>query len=288
MCSYKILTDSCANLPSDLIDEMNIGVIPLSYISDGKIIQTGSGSLKEFYDSMRNKNIYKTAALNENDYYAFFKQYLLNGEDIIYIGFSSGLSSSINNAFMAKEILRSEFPGRKIYVIDSISASLGLGLLVYYANKKKEGGMNIEDVYYYIENIKSKMLHYFTVDDLSYLYRGGRLSKTSFLLGNALRLKPIIHLNIKGKMNAIGKTIGKKKALNEMVDRLIKNSVNIETQVVGIAHADSVEEANYVKERLLNLCKPKGVIISEIDQTIGAHSGPGTIAIFALDHKREN
>ena len=286
MKTFKLLTDSCSNLSKEMIERLNIGVIPLNYIKDGEVYANKIDELKQFYDEMRNKVVFKTAALNENDFYNFFKKFLSAKEDILYIGFGSGLSSSVNNAFLAKDRLEKEFPERKIYIIDTLCACLGQGLLLFYADEKRKEGKSIEEIYNYIEDLKLKIAHYFTVDDLAYLYRGGRLSKTSFLIGNALRLKPILHLNNNGKMEALNKCIGKKKALNEMVLRFIKNSVDISNQIVGIAHGDDLEGALYVKKLLLDNCSPKEVVISDIDQTIGAHSGPGTIALFGIVKKK--
>ncbi len=288
--AYKIYTDSTANLPKDLIEKYELEVISLNYFCN-EVEYTSyrkgeDNDLKPFYNELRNKKKFTTSCINEETFTQIFEQELLNGNDVIYIGFTSGLSVTYNCARMATANLAKKYPQRKIFAVDSLCASMGLGLLVVEACKLKANGASIDEVYAKCEEIKNKVSHLFTVEDLFYLYRGGRLSATSYHLANVLHIKPTLRVDEEGKLTAYGKVMGRKKSLNALVDKLCQTIVNPEEQEIFIAHGDCIEDALAVKELISKKIAVKGFVINYIDAVIGSHSGPGTLAIFYLANDR--
>jgi DegV family protein with EDD domain len=211
---------------------------------------------------------------------------LKSGRDILSISFSSALSGTYNSARIAKEELQEKYPERKIIVIDSLSASMGQGLLVYHAAKRKQEGKSIEEVAKWVEENKLKLCHLFTVDDLNHLRRGGRLSPISAILGTILRVKPLLHVSIEGKLTVVSKSRGRHTSLDMLVQQMEKTIENPEGQTVFISHGDCLEEAEYVKEKMLAKLPIKDVVINYVGPVIGSHSGPGTIAIFYFGNDR--
>ena len=206
----------------------------------------------------------------------------------MHIAFSSGLSGTYNSTRIAADELQEEYPDRKIIVVDSLSASLGQGLLVWLAQQKKELGQTMEDVADWVEKNKLKMVHLFTVDDLNHLYRGGRVSRTTAIVGSMLNIKPVLHVDNEGKLTAIGKVRGRKKALQELVKLMDEKigSFGAGCDTIFISHGDCEQDAQYVAEKVKEKYNIKNIIINQVGATIGAHSGPGTMALFFVGDVR--
>lgn len=287
---YIILTDSCSDLTLDLIKSMDLDVIPLSVEVEGKTYYNHPDerdiSFQEFYNLLREKKVAKTSMVGIGQFLEFFEPYLRDGKDVLYIGFSSALSGTYNSAHLAAKELAQTYPDRKIVTIDSKGASMGLGLLLYYAYLGKKDGKSINQLTAYIESIKMKITHLFTVDDLGTLMRGGRLSATSHILGTLLKVKPILHVSQEGKLVPIHKVRGRKHSLARMIELTQEYIDSSFEQVIFISHGDCIEEAQYVGEELKKVLKVKEIVYSYVGPVIGAHSGPGTIAIFFQGFKR--
>lgn len=287
---YVILTDSCSDLTVEQLKSMDISVIPLSVEVEGKTYfnypDERDISFKDFYDLLREKKVAKTSMVGIGQFMEFFEPYLRSGKDVLYIGFSSALSGTYNSAHLAAKELEQTYPERKIVTIDSKAASMGLGLLLYYAFLGKKDGKTINQLTAYVESIKMKITHLFTVDDLGTLMRGGRLSATSHMLGTLLKVKPILHVSPEGKLVPIHKVRGRKHSLARMIELTQEYIDSSFEQVIFISHGDCIEEAKLVGEELKKLLKVKEVVYSYVGPVIGAHSGPGTIAVFFQGFKR--
>lgn len=289
MNEYVITTDNNSDLPDKFLQEHGIGCTYLSYSMDGNNY-THENFLPEheFYDAMRNGALPTTAQVNPESAKSLMEPYLKEGKDILHIAFSSGLSGTYNSCRIAAEELAEEYPQRKIIVIDSLGASLGQGLLVYLAQQKKEAGEDMGSVASWVEDNKLKMIHLFTVDDLNHLYRGGRISKTTAVIGSVLNIKPVLHVDGEGKLIALGKVRGRKKALLELVNLMDKKigSFHDSCDTIFISHGDCEEEARFVENKIKEKYNIKTVMINHVGATIGAHSGPGTVALFFAGDER--
>lgn len=289
MSEYVITTDNNSDLPEKYLKDHGVGCMYLSYSMDGKNY-THENFLPEheFYEAMRNGSMPTTAQVNPENAKALLEPYLKEGKDILHIAFSSGLSGTYNSSRIAAEELMEEYPDRKIIVVDSLSASLGQGLLVWLAQQKKELGQTLEDVADWVEKNKLKMVHLFTVDDLNHLYRGGRVSRTTAIVGSMLNIKPVLHVDNEGKLTAIGKVRGRKKALQELVKLMDEKigSFGADCDTIFISHGDCEQDAQYVAEKVKEKYNIKNIIINQVGATIGAHSGPGTMALFFVGDVR--
>lgn len=289
MREYVITTDNNSDLPDKFFQEHGVGCTYLSYSMDGKNY-THENFLPEheFYEAMRNGSLPTTAQVNPDSARNLMEPYLKEGKDILHIAFSSGLSGTYNSCRIAAEELAEEYPQRKITVIDSLGASLGQGLLVYLAQQKKEAGEDMESVAKWVEENKLRMIHLFTVDDLNHLYRGGRISKTTAIVGSVLNIKPVLHVDEEGKLTALGKVRGRKKALLELVNLMDKKigSFHDSCDTIFISHGDCEEEARFVENKIKEKYNIKTVLINYVGATIGAHSGPGTVALFFVGDER--
>lgn len=233
---------------------------------------------------MRNGALPTTAQVNPEDARNMLEPYLKEGLDILHIAFSSGLSGTCNSTKIAADELAEEYPDRKIIVIDSLAASLGQGLLIHYAQKKKEAGEDMESVAAWVEKHKNNIVHLFTVDDLNHLYRGGRVSKTTAFVGSMLNIKPVMHVNEEGKLIAIGKIRGRKKSILELA-RLMDEKIGSykdSCDTIFISHGDCEDDARFLEAKIKEKYNINTVIINPVGATIGAHSGPGTLALFFL------
>lgn len=288
MRQFIISTDTTADLPDNYVRNNNIDVHTL-YYSIGNTIYGPDNSLpvKEFYDRMRNGEMPTTMACNPEEAASIFKKRASEGYDILHIAFSSALSSSYNNFCIAASEAMEEYPECKIIVIDSLSASMGEGLVVYRAMQLKNIGKTIDETADYISNHLQNFVQFFTVDDLNHLYRGGRVSKTTAVIGTLAGIKPILHVNEEGRLIPVGKVRGRKKSLNALVDKIdtYMGSYKNETDVVFLGHGDCPEDAQYVADKVKEKCG-LDVWINTICPTIGAHSGPGTVALFFMGEKR--
>ena len=287
MTDYVITTDNNSDLPESYFREHGVGCTYLSYAMDGKIYTHGNFLPEhQFYEAMRNGSLPTTAQANPEITREMMEPYLKEGKDILHIAFSSGLSGTCSSAILAAQELMEEYPERKIVVVDSLAASLGQGLLVYFAQQKKEAGEDMDAVAQWAENNKLHIVHMFTVDDLYHLYRGGRLSKTAAVVGSVLNIKPVLHVDNEGKLVPVGKVRGRKKALLELVKAMEEKTQGYETDTVFISHGDCKEDAEFVAEKVRERYRVKTMIINHVGAVIGAHSGPGTLALFFVGSPR--
>lgn len=287
--STVLMTDCCCDLPYSYIKENNIKLMKMSVRLKQKDYLDDLGqSLKhnEFYNAIRENEMPQTAQVNVYSFEEAFKEQVEGNNSVIYIAFSSALSGTYNSACIAKENLLEEYPEADITIIDSRCASMGLGLLVYYANKMLKNGVEKAKIVDWVENNKLKVIHWFTVEDLNHLYRGGRVSKTAATVGTLLNIKPVMHVDDEGKLTPVSKAKGRKKSLSALVNNTLNQIVNPEEQIIFISHGDCVEDAEIVKHHLLEKLKVKDVIINYVGPVIGTHSGPGTVAVFCLGEKR--
>lgn len=289
MNDYVIITESTTDLSQELIDELGLVVIPMTFKSDDKeYINYPDGrelSNKDFYEAERKGVQFTTAQVTPNDFANVFRTYLDMGKDVLAICFSSGLSGTVNSAHLAIEDLKDEYKDRKILMVDSLCASMGEGLLAYYASKNREKGMSILDNHDAIENMKLKLAHWFTVSDIDFLKRGGRLSNASAFVAKALRINPVLHVDNEGHLVSRFKKIGRKSAIKEILNQMLDTIDVTIKQTIFISHGDCEEDAQY----LASLVKKEidaDVIIGEIGPVIGAHSGPGTLALFFIASHR--
>lgn len=289
MREYVITTDNNSDLPDAYYNNHGVGCTYLSYSMEGVNYTYGNFlPVHEFYEAMRKGALPTTAQVNPEAARMLMEPYLKEGKDILHIAFSSGLSGTYNSARIAAEELMEEYPERSIQVVDSLSASLGQGLLVYLAQQRKEEGEDMESLVRWIEENRLHIVHLFTVDDLFHLHRGGRVSKTTAVIGSMLNIKPVLHVDNEGKLISIGKSRGRKKALQELINLMdqkigsYKNSCN----TVFISHGDCEEDAKYVEKKVREKYNIQTVIINNVGATIGAHSGPGTLALFFVGDER--
>lgn len=289
MRDFIISTDSTADLPADFIAQHNILVQPLFYDVNGTHYG-GDQTLpySDFYQAMREGAEVATSAINPERTLRSFCKAVEEGYDILHLSFSSALSSSYSNAcIMAREVLE-EHPTARIEVVDSLCASLGQGLFVYYVVKLKEQGHSIDEILDWIGENRLHICHQFTVDDLKYLYKGGRISKTVAILGTLINVKPVLHVDDNGKLVPMSNVRGRKKALNSLVDNMAAQlgRLSSKNDCVFIGHADCPEDAQYVADKVKERFGLEATIIDSISPTIGAHSGPGTVALFHLGESR--
>ena len=283
MNEYIIITDSTTDLPKSYYDEKGIPVVSLSYILDGVTYEDMNGlSGREFFDKIRAGSMPTTSQVNPEQAKTALEPYVKDGKDILYISFTSGLSGSYNSVRMAAEELSEEYPDNQIIVIDSLCASMGEGLLLYKAVELKEQGKSLQEVADWVENNKLNVCHDVTIDDLYHLHRGGRVSKTSAVVGTIIKIKPMIHVNDEGKLIVIGKERGRKKAMLSLIDRMEEKSKGFENDVVMIVHGDVEEDAEFLKREIEKRFGIQNVIINGIGAVIGSHTGPGVISIFYM------
>ena len=287
---YVIMTDSSCDLPQELADQLGLEVLPLEVMADGKNYRNWLDGreigFKEFYKLAREGKELKTSAVNTAAFEEKMEKLLKEGKDILYIGFSSGLSTTYNSGEAAARELREKYHDRKIYTVDTLAASLGQGMIIYYAAKKKEAGATIEEVRDFVENEKLHMCHWFTVDDLNYLKRGGRISAATAAVGTMLSIKPVMHMDNEGHLVAVGKARGRKAALCQLLDTMGELGEGLEGQTTFICHSDCMDDAQYVASQMKERFGVAQVNINWIGPVIGAHTGPGTIGIFFWGSER--
>lgn len=289
MSDYVIVTDSTCDLPYSFINEHGVVIQPLEYTDGKETFEDGpSTDLKKFYENMREGIQYMTNASNPEGITKTYRSILEQGKDILHLGFSSGLSSSFNNSCIVADDLRSEYPDRKIITIDSLAASMGQGLLVYYACKKKEEGATIDELADWLRENVLHACHQFTVDDLKYLMRGGRVSKVSWLLGTLINIKPVLHVDDEGHLIPVAKVRGRKKSLTTLVDNMEQTmgSMKDQNEIILISHCDCYEDAKFVGDLITERFGFTNIVYNYINTVIGSHSGPGTVALFFLGDKR--
>ena len=287
MKKYVIMTDSSCDLTPALANELDISILSLeALMEDGSTLLNDQIDVKDFYHQLRNKKKITTSAVSIERFVNFMEAYLKEGMDILYLGFSSGLSGTYNAGFVAAQELSERYPDRKIYTVNTLCASLGQGLLVYLCAKKRLNGEDLEEVRNFAENNKMNVCHWFTVDDLFFLKRGGRVNAATAVMGTMLSIKPVMHVDEKGKLINVSKARGRKAAMDELFNRMKATVINPETQTCFICHGDCEEDANLLAERMKKELGVPEVIIGYTGPVIGAHSGPGTLAIFYLGTTR--
>jgi DegV family protein with EDD domain len=286
--SYKIFTDATSDFPAKFAEQLNVTVLPMGFTMEDKeyfyIPGRSDMPIETFFEKMRAGVPVTTAQVNAYTFLEAFEPVLKNGEDILYIGFSSKLSGTVQSGFSAAEELRAKYPERKIIVIDSLCASLGEGLLVYYAARKKD--MAIDDLAKWVEENKLHFIHWFTVDDLVYLKRGGRISGATAAIATILNIKPVMHVDNEGFLVAVEKVQGRKKSLRSLFERMEKTVDTKATDTVFIGHCAAKEDAEYVASLVHEKYPDMMVHIDDIGTSVGAHSGPGTIALFFIGSER--
>ena len=289
MSEYVITTDNNSDLPESYYAEHNVGCTYLSYSMDGQNYSHENFlPVEEFYDKMRKGSMPTTAQVNPEAAKALMEPYLKEGKDILHIAFSSGLSGSYNSARIAGEELMEKYPDRKIIVLDSLAASLGQGMIVYLAQQQKEEGKSIDEVAQWVKDHRLNVVHAFTVDDRNHLYRGGRVSKTTAVVGGVLNIKPVLHVDNEGKLIPVGKVRGRKKSLLALVDMMDQKlgSYKDSCDTIFVSHGDCIEDAQFVIDKIKEKYPIKTVLVNYVGATIGAHSGPGTVALFFLGDER--
>ncbi|MDR2822914.1 MAG: DegV family protein [Acholeplasmatales bacterium] len=286
--NYVIITDSCAELPNEYLEKYQIPVLKFSYyIGDDKYISSNDELvLKDFFKSMREKKTVSTSCVNGEEARLVFEEILNEGKDIIYIGFSSAMSATFQVVnYMASEI-RDKYPERTIICVDSLSGCLGLGAIVLYACEQRENGISINNLVEFLKTSMPKMNHLFTVDTLYWLYIGGRVKRTALLLAGALDIKPLMRLSEEGVMVPYGKTVGRKRSLAQLAKKIAEKIENPELQTIYIAHGDVLDDVNFLISKIKELITPKDFVITYVDTVVGAHGGPGTLAVFFVGKDR--
>ena len=284
---YIISTDSTADLPLSYIKDHAIAIQFLSYTFGDTVYGAGNQmDPHSFYERMRAGEMPTTNACIPAEVQNNFEAYLKEGYDILHISFSSGLSASYNNARIAAEELAEQYPERKIVLVDSLCASMGQGLLVHYAVTMKEDGKSLEEVADWLENNKLHLCHQFTVNDLFHLHRGGRVSKATAILGTLINVKPVLHVDDEGHLTAVCNVRGRKKSLLKLVDIMESQIDGYENNIVFISHGDCQEDAEFVAAQVRERLGIQNILIDYVSPTIGAHSGPGTVALFYLGKTR--
>lgn len=286
--SYRIITDTGCDISPELLSEWGTGAISLSFrfTDEDRDYTEADMPITDFYNEMRKGRVAKTAAVNIESFKSAFRPILEAGDDLIYIGFSSGLSSTYNSGRMAADELSREFPDRKIYTVDSLCASAGQGLLVYLACEKQRSGADVDATFEYVKEMAPKVSHRFTVDDLVYLKRGGRVSAASAFFGNLLGIKPVLHVDDEGKLVPVNKVRGRRTSLLDIVKAYGATAKNTAEGPVFISHADCMADVEFVVAELKRQYGVDVNVITNVGAVIGAHSGPGTFALFFIAKER--
>ena len=287
MSHYQIITDSGCDLPNEVLEKLDLKMVSLSLIFRGQTLQDSvSSDIKSFYDAMRQGESASTSAVNPDGWASIMESSLSQGLDVLVIAFSSGLSTTYQSAVIAANDLKEKYPDRKILVVDSKCASLGQGLLCHYAAKKRDEGLSIEELAAWLEEHKLNLCHWFTVDDLVYLKRGGRVSAATALVGTLLNIKPVMHVDDEGHLVKVSTARGRKASIQAMVDQMEKTGFPGENEFITICHGDCFEDANALGEMVKQKFGVKEVFIGYTGAVIGSHSGPGTLALFFLGKQR--
>lgn len=285
--SYQIITDSCCDFPTEYYEKLNLTMVPLSVDFRGQVFDDkNDDSLKTIYAGLRAGEAARTAAVNPERWASVMEPVLSRGEDVLVIVFSSGLSTTYQSAVIAAEELKEKYPERTIYVVDTLAASMGQGLLTWYACKKRDQGASLEEVHTWLEENKLHLCHWFTVDDLMYLKRGGRISAATAVVGTMLQIKPVLHMDDEGHLINMAKARGRKASLEALAKKAGELGAGYDNSTVFISHGDCIDDANYLANLMKERYGAKDVVISYVGSVIGSHSGPGTVALFFLGTHR--
>lgn len=290
MDNFIILTDSACDLPKNIIIDLEIKELGLiCNINNKEYIDDINSELtsKEFYNKLKEGAMPSTSQINSFKFVEYFEEYVKKGIAILYLAFSSALSGTYNSSLIARNELLEQYPEAKIEIIDTRAACLGQGLIVYYAAKMRKEGKSLEEVSTWVEENKNKTCHFFTVDNLDHLKRGGRISPTAAAIGSLLNIKPMLYTNDKGELHNFSKAKGRKRAIKNLYELLDKHIVNPEEQTIFIAHSDCIEDAEKLAEMIKEKYNVKEIIIDYIGIVIGSHTGIGTLALFFLGDTKE-
>ena len=287
MANYQIITDSGCDLPQSLLDTLGVKSVPL-YVNFRGAEQPDSvdEGIKELYDGLRGGEKATTSAVNPDRWAAMIEPSLAEGKDAVVIVFSSGLSTTYQSAVIAGQELTEKYPDRKVYVVDSLCASLGQGLLVWYACKKRDEGMSAPELAKWLEENRRNLCHWFSVDDLMYLKRGGRVSAVTAVVGTMLSIKPVLHVDDEGHLINVSKARGRKASIDALARKFSELDGGFDNSTVFISHGDCEEDAKYLAEKVKAEYGVKEVVIGYVGAVIGSHSGPGTLAFFFLGKHR--
>jgi DegV family protein with EDD domain len=290
MNKYVIITDSTSDLPQSIVEDMDINVIPMAFEIAGKSYMDYPDDREldthEFYEMLRNGETAVTSLINTMTFIDCFEKFVKEGTDIIYVGFSSAMSGTFNASLLAAEMLMAKCKDSRIICCDTKAASMGEGLLVYYAAYQREKGMGIDELHQWILDNRLHICQWVAVDDLNHLKRGGRINPLTATIGTALNIKPIIHVDDEGILVPVANVRGRKKSLHALLDHMAETAINPEGQVVFIGHGDNYEDALQLEKLVREQFRVKDVVIGTIGPVIGSHSGPGTMTIFFFGTKR--
>ena len=290
MSNYRIVTDSAADMSAAMVEELGVTVLPLCFTMEEKTYEDHPDRrampIEEFYRRLREGKMATTSAVNVAQYIDVLEPMLQAGEDVLVLAFSSGLSTTYNSSAIAVAELREKYPERKIFTVDTLCASLGQGLLVWQAVALQKAGKSLEEVRDWAEANKLKLCHWVAVDDLAHLKRGGRISATTAFVGGMLNIKPIIQVDNEGPRINVGKVRGRGASLKYLVDEMGKRITDPQEQVIFISHSDCLEDAKVVGEEAKRRFGVKDVVYNHIGPVIGAHTGPGTVALFFMGTER--
>lgn len=285
--SYKIITDTCCDFPAEMYKELDLEVVSLSVLYKGMNYNEYSEAwLKDLFDGLREGETTSTSAANPESWAAVIEPVLKDGKDALVLAFSSGLSTTYQSAVIAAQELQEKYPDRKVSVVDTLCASLGQGLLVWYACQKRDEGMSLEELTAWCEDNKLNLCHWFTVDDLMYLKRGGRVSAATALLGTMLKIKPVLHVDNEGHLINVAKTRGRRASIEALAAKMGDSAIPGANDTVFICHGDCQQDADYLASLVKEKYGVKHVFIYYVGAVIGSHSGPGTLALFFLGDRR--
>lgn len=290
MNDYVIVTDSSADLTEEWVRELEVQVIPLTFIMDGKSYLNYPDNREmapdEFYAKLAAGGSATTNAVNVGQAYEAIEPLLQEGKDVLILAFSSGLSTTCNSLQIAASELAEKYPDRKVFAVDTLSASLGQGMLVYNACQQKKAGKTIEEVRDWVEENKLHQCHWFTVNDLFFLKRGGRVSAATAVVGTMLSIKPVLHMDDEGHLINMSKARGRKSSLLALVDKVEELGIDPAEQTMFISHSACPEDARFVADEVKRRYGTKEIRISNIGPVIGAHTGPGCVALFFIGKNR--
>ena len=285
--SYQIITDSGCDLSLSMYEKLGVPVVPLCLNFRGaEHRDLSEGFIKTLYNAMRDGETASTAAVNPSEWAAVIEPVLASGKDVLVMAFSSGLSTTYQSAVIASQELMEKYPQRTVKVVDTLCASRGQGMLVWLACKKQNEGLSLEELYQWCESHKLNMCHWFTVDDLVYLKRGGRVSAATALLGTMLNIKPVLHVDNEGHLISMGKVRGRKASIEAIAKKMGETGLPGENETVFICHGDCIEDAQLLEKLVREKYGVKEVLTFYTGAVIGSHSGPGTLALFYMGSER--
>jgi DegV family protein with EDD domain len=285
--SYKIITDTCCDFPAQMYQQLDLTVVNLAVrFQEKEFFSYDDAWLKNFYDGLRAGEVATTSAVNPDGWAQAIESVLAGGDDALVLSFSSGLSTTYQSAVIAASDLQEKYPQRTVRVVDTLAASMGQGLLVYYACKQRDAGMTLDQLADWCLENRNHLCHWFTVDDLMYLKRGGRVSAATALVGTMLQIKPVLHVDDEGHLVNVSKARGRKASIDALAKKVGDTGIPGANDVCFISHGDCIDDANYLANILKEKYGVKEVVISYVGAVIGSHSGPGTLALFFLGEKK--